>query len=268
MKREFATINNSKMAYTLHGASHSPVVVFSHALATRAEIWGYQIPVLTERFRVLTYDIRGHGESEAGNDSYSFPLLASDVANLLAYLEIERTAFVGLSVGGMIGQQFALDYPEKLQGLVLCSTGSQTHAQAKTVLAERIDAVRREGLKGQVVPTLRRWFTSRFIEDAPCTMSWVSDLILSTSTDGYVGCCQAIQDLDLTSQLSQIRTRTLLIPGAEDTAFPEKSSRLIQEQIAGASLSVLTGAAHLGLVERAHAFNEILVPFLAEVFAS
>jgi 3-oxoadipate enol-lactonase len=262
MKREFATVNNCKIAYALQGNDSLPVVVLSHALATRADIWGYQLPLLTNRFRVLTYDIRGHGESEAAGDSYTFPLLASDVAALLDYLKIARSAFVGLSIGGMIGQQFALNHPEKLWGLVLCSTGSVTDNKGKAILEERIDKIRRDGLNGQVGSTLKRWFTNRFIEEAPHTVAWVSDLILSTSVKGYIGCCRALQTLDLTNQLARIQTRTLLIPGAEDPAFPEKSSLIIQDQIPKSELTVLHNAAHLGCVERAHAFNEILVPFL------
>jgi 3-oxoadipate enol-lactonase len=265
MKREFATINDCKIAYTLQGSNRLPAVVLSHALATRAEVWSYQLPVLANRFCVLTYDIRGHGESEAGGDAYTFPLLASDVARLLEHLNIARTAFVGLSIGGMIGQQFALDYPDRLWGLVLCSTGSAMDEKATSILEERIGRVRSEGLEGQVLPTLKRWFTNRFLEEAPCTIRWVSDLILSTSLSGYVECCRALQKLDFTSQLTQVRTRTLLIPGAEDAAFPEKSSRIIQDQIADSELTVLSGAAHLGCVERAHAFNEILVPFLSRI---
>jgi 3-oxoadipate enol-lactonase len=263
MKREFAKINDCKIAYTLEGHNRLPVVVLSHALATCAEIWDFQLPLLTHRFRVLRYDMRGHGESEASGDSYTFPLLASDVAALLEHLKINRTAFVGLSIGGMIGQQFALDYPEKLWGLVLCSTGSVTDNKGKAILEERIGKVCTEGLTGQVVPTLKRWFTNRFIEEAPNTMGWVSDLILSTSVKGYVGWCRALQTLDLTSQLSRIQTRTLLIPGAEDPSFPEQSSRIIQDQISKSKLAILHNAAHLGCVERAHAFNEILVPFLS-----
>jgi 3-oxoadipate enol-lactonase len=267
MKREFATINKCKIAYFLEGSDRLPVVVLSHALATRAEIWGYQLPVLASRFRVLTYDIRGHGMSEAAGDPYTLPLLASDVAGLLEYLNIAHVAFVGLSIGGMIAQQFALTYPQKLWALVLCSTGSVMDDKAKATLQERIAKVSAEGLNAQVLPTLKRWFTNQFIEEAPCTVHWVSDLILSTSTGGYVGCCRALQELDFANRLSQIQTPTLLIPGAEDAAFPEKSSRIIQDQIPHSQLAVLQGAAHLGCVERAHAFNEILVPFLSSVLS-
>jgi 3-oxoadipate enol-lactonase len=264
MKKEFAAVNGCKIAYSLEGEDRLPVVVLSHALATRAEIWSYQIPLLTGRFRVLAYDTRGHGESGSEGDSYSIALLASDLAKLLDHLDIPRVALVGLSIGGMIAQQFALSYPDRLSSLILCSTGSQTSDEAKAILENRIAKVRLEGISPQIQPTIGRWFTNRFIEEMPCTIRWVSDLISSTSVDGYIGCCRALQQLDLTAQLSQVRTRTLLIPGSEDAAFPERSSRIIQEQIAGSRLVVLHGAAHLGPVERAHEFNEIVLPFLSD----
>src|SRR5262249_8399987 len=160
------------------------------------EIWGYQLPILASRFRVLTYDIRGHGLSEVGGDPHTFPLLASDVAGLLAYLNIAQVAFVGLSIGGMIAQQFALTYPQSLWALVLSSTGSVMDGKAKTILQERIAKVSAEGLSSQVLPTVKRWFTNQFIEESPCAIHWVSDLILSTSTAGYIGCCRVLQELD------------------------------------------------------------------------
>src|ERR1700732_3751174 len=131
MTRTSATINGYELAYSLRGDEPRPVIVLSHALATNMDIWAYQLPLLAHRFRVLVYDLRGHGRSAAPGDSYTLQELASDVAALLAYLQISRAAFVGLSIGGMIGQMFALQYPDKLSGLVLCSTGSRTEPQAK-----------------------------------------------------------------------------------------------------------------------------------------
>jgi 3-oxoadipate enol-lactonase len=237
----------------------------SHALATSMEIWGYQLPLLAHRFRVLLYDLRGHGRSAAPGSSYTLQELASDVAALLDHLQISRATFVGLSIGGMIGQVFALRYPDKLSGLVLCSTSSRTEKQAKVTIAERISKVRAEGLKSQVHATLSRWFSSKFIEEVPATMAWVSDLILATSVEGYAGCGCAIQGLDLSDALSEIRVKTLIIPGEHDLGFPEKTSRAIQDKIRNSDLILLKGAAHLGNVEQAHLFNEILVGFLDRI---
>ena len=229
------------------------------------EIWAYQLPLLAHRFRVLLYDLRGHGRSAAPGDSYTLQELASDVAALLDYLQISRAAFVGLSIGGMIGQMFALQYPDKLAGLVLCSTGSRTEPQTKATIEDRIKTVRAEGLESQVRSTLARWFTAKFIEQAPATMTWVSDLILATSVDGYSGCGRAIQGLDVTDALSEVRIKTLIIPGEHDLGFPEKVSRTIQQKIANSDLVLLTDAAHIGNVEQAHLFNEILMDFLGRI---
>jgi 3-oxoadipate enol-lactonase len=265
MTRTFATINGYRLAYSLHGDPGRPAIVLSHALATSVEIWGYQLPLLAHRYRVLLYDLRGHGASTAPGDSYTLEQLASDVATLLDHLQIPRAAFVGLSIGGMIGQVFALRYPDKLFGLVLCSTGSRTEQQGKAILEDRINKVRAEGLKGQVDSTLTRWFSPRFIEQGPATMAWISDLILATSADGYVGCCRAIQGLDVTDALSEVKVKTLILPGEYDLAFPEKISRAIEQKIENSELILVKGAAHLGNVEQAHLFNEILLDFLGRI---
>jgi 3-oxoadipate enol-lactonase len=260
-----ATINGYQLAYSLQGDPHRPVVVLSHALATSMEIWAYQLPLLAHRYRVLCYDLRGHGRSAAPGSSYTLEELASDVAGLLDQLQIPRATFVGLSIGGMIGQVFALQYPDKLSGLVLCSTGSRTEAQAKATIEDRIQKVRAEGIQGQVQPTLARWFSPKFVKESPAAMAWVADLILATSADGYAGCGRAIQGLDVTDALADVRTKTLIIASELDLAFPEKVSRAIQEKIAHSDFNLLQGAAHLGNVEKAHRFNEILLDFLARL---
>jgi 3-oxoadipate enol-lactonase len=265
MIRTFATINGYRLAYSLHGDPDRPAIVLSHALATSLDIWGYQLPLLAHRYRVLLYDLRGHGASIAPGDSYTLEELAFDVAALLDHLQISRAVFVGLSIGGMIGQVFALLYPDRLTGLVLCSTGSRTEAQGKAILEERISKVRAEGLKGQVPSTLTRWFSPRFIEQTPATVAWVSDLILATSVEGYIGCGRAVQGLDVTEALSRIRVKTLVLPGEHDPAFPEAISRAIQQKIENSELILVKGAAHLGNVEQAHLFNEILIEFLGRI---
>jgi 3-oxoadipate enol-lactonase len=263
MNKTSTMINGYRLAYAQYGDQSRPAVVLSHALATSMDIWGYQLPLLTNRFRVLLYDLRGHGLSETPNDSCTLPELASDVAALLDQLQIPRAAFVGLSIGGMIGQVFAIQFPNKLSSLVLCSTGCQTDEQMKVALEDRIGKVRAGGLQSQVEPALSRWFTSRFIQEQPVSMAWVSDLILSTSVQGYVSCCRAIQGLNVVDALPAIRAKTLLIPGEQDFGFPERISRTIQQKISGSELILLRNAAHLGNVEQAHAFNEVLIDFLS-----
>jgi 3-oxoadipate enol-lactonase len=264
MKKHFALINGYRLAFASVGAESAPAVVLSHALATKAEVWGYQLPLLSAHFRVILYDVRGHGESEASGDSYSLEELANDIVKLLDHLSIARTVLVGLSLGGMIGQVLALTVPERLSALVLCSTGSKANEAMKANFHLRIEAVRSKGLESQVEPTLARWFSPEFLQSAPRTTAWIADLIRTTSPDGFIGCCRALQKLNVTERLKQIEVPTLLIPGEKDQAFPPSVAESIRQRIDGSRLEVLRGAAHLGIVEQAHRFNEILLPFLTE----
>jgi 3-oxoadipate enol-lactonase len=264
MKKHFAQINGYRLSFASIGAETAPAVVLSHALATRAEVWGYQLPLLHRHFRVILYDVRGHGESEASGDNYSPEELANDVGKLLDHLSIARVAFVGLSLGGVIGQVLALTAPERLSALVLCSTGSETNETMLANFELRIETVRLKGMDSQVEPTLARWFSPPFLQSAPQTTAWIADLIRTTSLNGFVGCCRALQKLNLTGRLKQIKVPTLLIPGENDQSFPPSVSEAMRERIDGSRLKILPGAAHLGIVEQAHGFNEILLPFLAE----
>ena len=264
MKKQFAQINGHRLSFAAVGPEAAPAVVLSHALATKAEVWGYQLPLLRQRFRVILYDVRGHGESEASGDSYSLEELANDVVKLLDYLSIERAAVVGLSLGGMIGQVFALTASERLSALVLCSTASEVTEAMQTNFDLRVEAVRLKGLESQIGPTLARWFSHEFLQSAPRTTAWIADLIRSTSPDGFIGCCRALQKLNVIERLKQIRVPTLLIPGENDQAFPPSAAESIRKRIDGSRLEVLKGAAHLGNVEQVHGFNEVLLPFLAQ----
>lgn len=263
MKKQIAQINGYHLSFASIGPETAPPVVLSHSLATKAEVWGYQLPLLSQRFRVILYDVRGHGESEAPGDDYSLEELANDVVKLLDYLSIGRTALVGLSLGGMIGQVLALTAPERLSALVLCSTGSEASEAMKTNFDLRIEAVHLKGLESQVEPTLARWFSHEFLQSAPQTTAWIADLIRGTTAAGFIGCCRALQKLNVTEQLCQVRVPTLLIPGEKDQTFPPSVAESIRQRIDGSKLEVLRGAAHLGIVEQAHGFNEILLPFLA-----
>jgi 3-oxoadipate enol-lactonase len=262
MKKHTAQINGHRLSFASEGSENAPVVVLSHTLASAAEVWGYQLPVLRHRFRVILYDIRGHGESEATGDSYSLEELATDVVRLLDFLSIERAAFVGASLGGMIGQVLALTAPARLSALVLCATGSKADEGMQANFDERIETVRRKGMESQVQPTLGRWFSPEFLQSAPRTADWIADLIRATSPDGFVGCCRALQKLDVIGQLKEIRTPTLVVAGEKDQGFPLSVAQAIHERIEGSELQIVSGAAHLAIVEQAHRFNEILLPAL------
>ena len=265
MNRQAATINGVEINYSLEGEPGRPVVVLCHPLGANLNVWAYQVPILEPHFQLLRYDLRGHGGSATGQTPYRLETLAADAAGLLDHLRIDRVAFTGLSIGGMIAQVFALQYPERLSALVLCSTGSRAEPQAKAGLDQRIQKAESEGMESQVPLVLQNWFTAGFREAAPATTGWVAGMIRSTQVAGFVGCCRAIQQLDVLDRLAAIRIPTLLVAGDQDKNFPPTVSEQIQQRIAGSELKALSGAAHLGSVEQVHAFNEAISEFLQRV---
>ncbi len=259
------TVNGIGVKYTLNGAAAAPVVTFSHSLATDLGMWEPQVPAVAERYRVLRYDTRGHGGTEAPAGAYTLEMLAQDAVGLLEGLGVGRTHFVGLSMGGMIGQLVALTRPDKLRSLVLCDTTSRIPAEARPVWEERMHTATSRGMEPHVEPTIDRWFTPPFRERRPEAVERVRAMIRGTDPKGYVGCCQAIKMLDLTDRLHEIRVPTLVIVGEADPSTPPAAARAIHERIPGSELVVIPSAAHLSNIEQADAFTAALTAFLDKV---
>ena len=257
--------NGISINYTLEGPASAPVVTLSHSLATNLSMWDPQIPALASRYRVLRYDTRGHGGTDAPEGAYSLDQLAEDARALLRALGIGRTHFVGLSMGGFIGQILALKYSQMLQSLVLCDTTSRVPADAKPMWDERMRVAQSQGMEPHVEPTIGRWFTAPFREQRPDVVNPVRAMIRATQPAGYIGCCHAIAALDLTDRLRAISVPTLVIVGEEDPGTPVAASRTIHERIKGSELVILKSASHLSNVEQPEAFNQAVTGFLAKV---
>ncbi|MFQ5828832.1 MAG: 3-oxoadipate enol-lactonase [Candidatus Methylomirabilia bacterium] len=259
------TANSLKIHHTLDGRASGPVVTMSHSLAANLSMWDPQLPTLTSRYRVLRYDTRGHGDTEVPGGAYSLDKLAEDLRALLEALGIAQTHFVGLSMGGIIGQTLALKYPRVLKSLVLCDTTSRIPAEAKPVWDERIRVAETQGMEPLVEPTLARWFTEPFRAQRHEVFDRVRAMIRSTDPRGYVGCSHAIAACDLTDRLQTINLPTVIIVGEDDPATPVAAARTIHEQIKGSELRVLKSASHLSNMEQAEEFNRVLASFLATV---
>lgn len=247
------------------GPEQAPLVVLSHSLASSGIMWEQQVPALVDGYRVLRYDTRGHGGSDAPAGPYTLDELGDDVIAILDALEIERVHWVGLSMGGMIGQNLAIRYPQRLLSVVLCDTASTVAPQARPLWDERIAVAEKSGMEPLCGETMARWFTSPFLEADGPELRVIREQFLYTPISGYVGCCQAIRELDYTRQLSQIALPVHLIVGADDPSTPPEASRVIQEEIAGASLTVIESGSHLCNVEQPDAFNRALIGFLERV---
>jgi 3-oxoadipate enol-lactonase len=257
------TVNGLRVHYTLEGPTAAPVVTLSHSLATDLTMWDPQMQALTARYRVLRYDTRGHGGTDAPAGPYTLETLAEDTQGLLQALGIPRTHFIGLSMGGMIGQLLGLQAPQMLYSLVLCDTMSRVPTEAKPMWEERIHTAETRGMEPLVQPTLERWFTTPFREKRLEVIDKVRAMIRATPTRGYAGCCHAIAALNLTERLQAITVPTLVLVGEDDPGTPVAASRTIHEQIKGSELVILKSAAHLSNLEQPQAFNQAVTPFLA-----
>ncbi|MFQ5995299.1 MAG: 3-oxoadipate enol-lactonase [Acidiferrobacterales bacterium] len=254
------TANGTDIHYQLEG--EGPVVTLSHSLACNFSMWDEQVDALKARYRVLRYDIRGHGDTSAPPAPYTLEGLTDDLHALLTELGIERTHFVGLSMGGMIGQMFALAHPDMVQSLVLCDTTSRWPKESAPMWEQRINTVQEGGMEPMVEPTIERWFTEPFRQQRRDVTDRIRKMIRATPLQGYIGCCHAIPKIDTTDQLEAIQCPSLIIVGEQDPATPVEMARTIHDGIPSSGLEVLPSASHLSNVEQPAAFNRALTGFL------
>jgi len=256
--------NGIQMNYELSGKKGSPVVVLSHSLASSLVMWNPQMDILNPHFQVLRYDMRGHGKSDVTLGPYTLELLAEDVIGLLDALEIDRVHYVGLSIGGMIGQSLALNHIHRLRSLALCDSASVIPKEAQPIWQERIDKALSKGMEAQVEETMERWFTPSFFKQSSPMREIIRKQILTTAVLGYTGCAEAIRKLNYLDQLSKIKISTLIMVGEDDPGTPVSASEAMHKQLSNSKLVILPSARHLSNIEQAEAFNATLFKFLKD----
>lgn len=255
-----ARIGDLDVHYTVSG--RGPWLTLSHSLATHLGMWAPQVEALGAHFTVLRYDTRGHGASGAPPAPYTLEQLADDAHGLLQHLGIARTHWLGLSMGGMVGQMLALRHPAVLDRVVLADTTGQVPAAGAALWAERARLARSEGLASLVPGTLERWFTAPFRAAEPGLMAEVGDMIAGTPVEGYAGCCAAIATTNTLSALAAVRSAALVLVGEHDAATPPAAARALAEHWPGAQLKLIADASHLANLEQPRAFNEAVLGFL------
>ena len=255
--------NGIEINYEVHGKEGAPWLVLSHSLACSVRMWDPQIAALKDKYRILAYDTRGHGATEAPKGAYTLELLADDLYFLLKDLKVTAPHFCGLSMGGMIGQTFALKYPGVFRTLTLADTTSRYPAEAWPLWQERIKTAETKGMEPLAQPTLERWFTEAFRKSSPAVVDGVRKLILATPVAGYAGCCQAIPKINLTARLKEIQCPILVIVGADDPGTPPAMAKEIRDNAPGSKFVVLPQAAHLANLEQPAGFTRALQDFLS-----
>ena len=254
--------NGIQMNYELSGKKDASVVILSHSLGSSLVMWDLQMDVLKPHFQVLRYDIRGHGRSEAPARPYTLELLGEDAIGLLDALGIDRVHWIGLSMGGMIGQSIALNHRNRLKSLGLCDTAAVIAAEVQPIWQERIDAARKKGMESQVEATMERWFTPSFHSANSPKEALIRNQFLATPLQGYLGCMEAIRKLNYLVRLTEIKIPTLIMVGEDDPGAPVAASEAMHKRIPNSRLVVIPSARHLSNVEQPEAFNAALLAFL------
>lgn len=259
----FARVNGIVLHYEVSGARELPPLVFSNSLGTDLRIWDKVAERLADRFRIVRYDKRGHGLSEAPPPPYPLTDHVADLVGLLDHLEIGRTAVVGLSVGGMIMQGLAALHPERVAALVLSDTAHKIGTREGW--DDRIDTVTRKGLEAIVERVMPLWFTAAFRKpDNPDYVGHVA-MFLRSPMSGYVGTCASVRDADLTESTRALKVPTLCIVGEQDGSTPPDLVRSMANLISNSEFRIVPGAGHIPCVEQPDAFAGLVGGFLRGV---
>lgn len=260
---EHLQANGIDIAYRIDGPAHAPVIVMSNSLMSSLQMWDDTVPALTDRYRVLRYDTRGHGASQVTPAPYSIALLAADLVGLMDALGIAKAHLVGLSMGGMICQFVGANHPDRVLSLSLCDTASEM--PPRTMWAERFATARAQGLEGLVDNTLKRWFVSTFTAAQAEKIAAVKTMILGTAVEGYIGCGSAVRDMAQTTMLLKIKAPTLVLVGRQDPACTVDQATVLHRVIDGSRLEIIENAAHLSNIEQPAEFNRLVRGFIDSV---
>jgi 3-oxoadipate enol-lactonase len=243
----------------IDGSDNAPALILSNSLGTNVGMWDPQVPALSQHFRLVRYDRRGHGQSGAPAGPYTMEMLGRDVLAIMDGLGIKKANWCGLSMGGMVGQWLGANAPERFGKLVLSNTAS--HYADKSAWADRINAVKAGGVAAVAAGVANRWFTPGFIAREPDKVERLRQMVLETTLEGYLGCCDAIRDMDHRDLLPKITAPTLIITGKHDVATTPADAEFIRAGIPNAKLTMLD-AAHISNVEQAEKFTAEVLGFL------
>ena len=242
------TVTPVDLHHRLDGPEEAPVLMLGTSLGTTLQMWDPQMPALSQHFRVLRFDHRGHGSSPVPAGPYALPDLAGDVVALLDRLQIDRASFCGLSLGGMVGMHVAAYAPEKIDRLVLCCTTARFATPG--IWAERAHTVRARGMEAIVDAVVDRWFTPEFAARQAALVRRMRQMMVATPAEGYASCCDAIEQMDLEPSLAGIQAPTLVIAADRDLATPPDLATDIVSGLPDGRLVIVEDAAHLASVQQ------------------
>jgi 3-oxoadipate enol-lactonase len=259
----FATVNHLTLHYQIEGNPAGAPLVFINALGCDLRIWDHVVEPFRQHFRIIRYDKRGHGLSDVPTGPYAVGDHTADLSALLKLLEIGPATLIGLSVGGLIAMEFALQQPAGVQALVLCDTAPRLGTAQ--LWAERIQAVQAQGMAPLAGQILARWFRPAFARERTADYRGYTNMLIRTPVEGYTATCAALRDADLSEALPAIAAPTLVLCGADDLVVSPAQAREWAARLPKAQFEVIADAAHLPCIEQPEAMADAIRRFLREV---
>jgi len=258
---QIAKLTDVRLHWREDGNPEGAPVVFSNSLGTDLRLWDKVIPLLPQNLRLIRYDKRGHGLSSCPEAPYSVGDLTRDAEQFLDQLNVRDCVFVGLSIGGVIAQSLAARRPDLTKALVLSNSAARMGDSA--MWQDRIATLRKGGLEALAEPIMQRWFSAGFRGRDELT-AW-RNMLTRTPQEGYLGCCHALADTDLTDQTAKLKLPALGIAGSEDGACAPATVKATVDLIPGSSFETLAGVGHLPCVEAPEHYADLLTAFLRKV---
>jgi 3-oxoadipate enol-lactonase len=258
----FARVNGIVLHHQILGSSEGSALVFINSLGSDLRIWQEVAPAFTEQFRVILYDKRGHGLSDAPSAPYTIDEHTDDLLALLDHLGVEKASLVGLSVGGMIAQRMAVRAPERVQSITLCCTAAKIGTPE--LWTDRIGAVETGGIEPIADAVLQRWFTPLFHRTRADDLAGWRNMLVRTPAHGYAGTCAAIRDADLRPNAGRIAVPTLCVAGDQDGSTPADVVKGTADLIPGARFALIEGAGHIPCVEKPAELTGLIKQHLKE----
>jgi 3-oxoadipate enol-lactonase len=254
--------NGININYRVDGPEGAPWLVFSNSLATTTAMWDDQAEALKDSFRVLRYDQRGHGGTDAPAGRYQFDTLLADALALLDALSVRKAHFAGLSMGGATALGLAERHPERFERIIVCDSPCQSTPQSAQQWEERIAIAQKQGIEALVEPTVGRWFPPETVAKNPAHLDKVRRMIRETPVNGFIGCAAALGDHDYASAVTGVKPPVLFMVGEKDGATPA-AMRKLHEKLPGSRFVELPGAGHISNLDRPAEFTRAIRDFLA-----
>jgi 3-oxoadipate enol-lactonase len=254
--------NGATLQVCIEGREGAPWLVLIHSLGTDMRLWDGQISALGKEYRILRYDIRGHGKSSAPKGPYTMDQLADDLLGLLAHFGVARAHVVGISLGALTALAVAELNPPQIASIAVCDSRADMPAEFAQAIDERNRLIRKEGMAAIAQPMVERWITRATIAARPEIAEKIRQMVRTASVEGFASCAEAIKANRLLDRLAQIKVPSIFVAADQDAGLPVEVMRQMQQQVPGSRFEIIAGGGHLSNLDQPDAFNSVVLQFL------